>query len=471
MALDRSKFKSTVVATIVEQDKELASSLGRDGGSYSKYIKFEDGDNLLRIYPAHPEEDGGGDAFAEPKVTVFIPMMVPERDGNGQVIIENGRPKMKESVKSVYNSRIHGNTPKDLVEEYVKISIENLEEDLKICQDPVVKSQIVEKLNRLKGNYALKIQGLNYKSAWVMYVDRIVGNSRTFGPVEIGVAVKEGINTVAASADSGTNPLATDPFTDLDSGRAILVKYNSKATKPQDYYKVSLDNALIPTTIAGQTYQLPRTFPLTDDQLEQFMKVTPLAKRFKNCFTRRDFELQFEGLSFFDTKYGIGTFQNSTFLSVCEEIDAYYPEMPEEGEENSQETSAPITASPIDTSTANVAQQQEETGDAFDFMDRKELTDWHKANKTGVLVKPTMTDDSLRDLARQFSNPVSHEEESSNEEQQEEQVFDPSPVAEQVDNTVGEQPHQQSEEVVETTQTTTLDRIAALRAKTGLKDK
>lgn len=465
MALDRSKFKPTVVANIVEQDKELAASLGRDGGSYTKYLKFEDGDNLLRIYPPHPEEDGGGDAFAEPKVTVFVPMMVPERDGNGQVIMENGHPKLKESVKSVYNSRIHGNTAKDLVEEYVKMAVENLEEDLKHCQDSVVKSQITDKLNRLKGNYALKIQGLNYKSAWVMYVDRIVGASRTFGPIEIGVAVKEGINTVAASADSGTNPLATDPFTDLDSGRAVLVKYNSKATKPQDYYKVSLDNALIPTTIAGQTYQLPRTFPLTDEQLEQFMKVTPLAKRFKNCFTRKDFELQFEGLSFFDNKYGIGLFQNSAFISVCEEIDAYYPEIEESEEQQSQEA-APIATNQSPTTPA----VQEPQGDMFDLMDRKELADWHRANKTGVLVKPTMDDDNLRNLARQWEidqatlqqDQEQHQEEVV--EQQEEQVVAEQPAVEEV---VAEQEQQPAVER-QTTQTTTVDRIAVMRAKAGL---
>lgn len=463
MALDRSKFKSTVVANIVEQDKELASTLGRDGGSYQKYIKFEDGDNLLRIYPAHPEEDGGGDAFAEPKVTVFLPMMVPERDGNGQVIMENGVPKLKESSKSVYNSRIHGNTPKDLVEEYVRMATENLEEDLKICQIPAEKSKITEKLNKLKGNYAMKIQGINYKSTWVMYVDRIVGNSKTFGPIEIGVAVKEGINTVAASTDSGSNPLATDPFTDLDTGRCVLVKYNKSATKPQDYYKVSLDNTLIPTVIAGQTYQLPRTFPLSDEQLEMFMKVTPLAKRFKNCFTRRDFELQFEGLSFFDTKNGIGLFQDANFISVCEEIDAYYPEVDENAATEESEDHA--TAAPIVAETAQVV-KEEPTGDAFDFMDRKELGEWHKDKRTGVLVKPTMTDDDLRNLARQFELDQANIAEAQEHEAvaEEQQPAVEAEVAEQAQ----QEPAVEATPAEETTTTTTVDRIAAMRAKAGI---
>lgn len=473
MALDRSKFKTTVVATIVEQDKELASTLGRDGGAYQKYIKFEDGDNLLRIYPAHPEEDGGGDAFAEPKVTVFLPMMVPERDANGQIIMENGHPKLKESVKSVYNSRIHANTPKDLVEEYVRMSTERLTEDLKICQIASEKSKINDKLNRLRGNYAMKIQGLNYKSAWVMYVDRIVGQSKTFGPIEIGVAVKEGINTVAASSDSGTNPLATDPFTDLDNGRAVLVKYNKSATKPQDYYKVSLDNALIPTIIAGQPYELPRKFPLTDDQLEQFMKVTPLAKCFKNCFTRKDFELQFEGLSFFDNKYSIGLFQDAEFINVCEEIDAYYPEEEETQEGDAEQSTTQATAAPI-VAEAAAPVMEESNQDAFDFMDRKELADWHKANQTGILIKPTMTDDNIRNLARQFQidveaiasvAPVEEVAETVEEvatetiEEVAQEMIEEAPAAEQAE--------EQSQATVETT--TAADRMAAMRARAGIK--
>jgi len=456
MALDRSKFKTTVVANIVEQDKELASSLGRDGGNYAQYIKLEDGDNLLRIYPAHPEEDGGGDAFAEPKVTVFIPMMVPDYDSNRQPLIDKtGRPILKESVRSVFNARIHGNLPKDLIEEYCRISLHNLEEALKVVQDPVEKSKITEKINRIKGNYALKMNGLNYRSAWVMYVDRIVGSSKTFGPIEIGVAVKEGINKTAASTDSGNNPLATDPFTDLDTGRAIIVKYNSKATKPQDYYSVSLDNVTIPEVHAGKTFVVPRMFPLDDDQLESFMKVTPLAKRFKNCFTKRDFDLQMEGLEFFDQKYNIDTFQDMEFINVCEEIQVLVPE-PETTEE--QAAAAEAGTAPIDTTSApqTVVKEEEPTGDAFDFMTRAELGAWHKENKSGVLIKPTMTDDDVRNLARQHvidSNIAP--EEASEEEYTDEDAAEEVPTGE-------------PEPQPETTQTTTLDRIAAMKAKAGI---
>lgn len=451
MALDRSKFKSTAVQAMVEQDKELANSIGRDGGSYTQYLKFENGDNLLRIYPPHAEEDGGGDAFAEPKVTAWLPMMVVEKDANGQDIVENGRPKVKESSRTVFNSRIHGNTEKDLVEQYIRIAEERLTENLKVCQDLLEKSKLEDKLHRIRGNYKLKIQGLGYKQQWVMYVDRIVGQTSTFGPIEIGPAVKERLNSLAASTDGGNAPIATDPFTNPDDGRAVLIKYNKQATRPQDYYTTELDNVTVPTVIGGKTYHMPRVFPLTDAQLEAFDKVSPLAKRFKNSFTRRDYKLQFEGLEFFDSKYDLGIFQDSEFIDVCEEIDSYYPEIEEAAATQNE-------AAPLQGTTPAVQQQEEYQGDMFDLMSRKELGEWHRTNRTGFIVKPTISDDDVRESARNwFNNNESQGQEESQEEEAQQEPASPEPQA------------APATPVVETTTQTTASRIAEMRAKAGLK--
>lgn len=457
MALDRSKFKPTVVADAIEQDNELKASLGRDGGSYTKYIKIENGQNLLRIYPPHPEEDGGGNTYAEPKVTVWLPFIVVERDQQGNEIIENGRPKLKETSRTVYNSRIHAGTEKDLVEEYQKYCLNYFEEALKYAQDEKEQLSIKGKITQLKGNFQQRINGLNYSNVWVMYVDKIVGQTATFGPVEIKPAVKDRLNSLSASADSGSGAIVTDPFTDIETGRAILVTYNKEAKQAKDYYSTELDNVTIPTMIEGRTYPMPRTFPLSDEQLEAFMKVTPLAKRFKNCFTRRDFNLQFEGLQLFDQKHQIGLFESDEFVQIIEEIDSYYPEIDETAEQG-EENHIGGAAQPITAQSHEVIVEEEEAGqDQFDLMTRKELGEWHKKNKTGVLVKPTISDDSLRDLAREFLNAkeevvAEQEDEQTEEAQQEEEQS-----AEQVEDA----PQQQ------TTAQTTQSRLEALRNRVG----
>lgn len=441
MALDRSKFKATSVAATIQKDEQLSTQLGRDGGIKTDYIKFENGTNVLRIYPPHPEEDGGGDVYAEPKVVVFLPMMVVQKDDKGQDMVDakTRRPIMKESLKSVFNSRVHGGTSKDLVEEYIAFSRQNLEEEIKQCQDSKTKLFLQDKLEAITGNFMKKKQGLSFKQAWVMYVDKITGSTAKFGILEIGKAIKERLNSIAASTDTTNDPLATDPFTDIESGRAIIVNYNKDAQKPVDYYKTELDNAMIAEVIAGKTYQMPRTYPLSDDQLERFSKATPLAKRFKNCFKKRDFELQMEGLEFFDQKNQIGTWDNPIWLNICEEIAAYYPDeedvakLIQDNEQNEQPLGVDQT----------IIKTQEPSGDQFDLMTRKELAAFAKLNQTGIVIKPIMSDDQVRDFIREWNDA---------------QNVVVNVIEEENDN-------EGKEEVSSTIVETTTDRLAALRAK------
>ena len=447
MALDRSKFKATSVAQTIQKDNELNNQMGRDGGNRTDYLKFDQGTNIFRIYPPHPEEDGGGDMFAEPKVTVFLPMMVPQRDDKGQEMMDpvTRRPILKESVKSVFNSRIHAGTEKDLVEEYIAFSRQNLEDAIKMEQDSKKKAFLASKLEAITGNFMKKVQGLKYKQAWAMYVDKIVGSSSKFGMLEIGPAIKDRLNSLAASTDTGNDPLATDPFTDIETGRAIIVTYDKEAKRAQDYYKTELDNTMVSEVIAGRTYQLPRSFPLSDDQLIKFEAVTPLAKRFKNAFKRRDFELQMEGLEFFDTKNQIGTFEDPTWLSICEEISAYYPDSDNETTEEQHDV--------VDAVVTTAVTVEEPEEDKFGLMTRKELADFSKINKTGLIIKPTLSDDSIRESLREWE--LAQEDYVPEEQVEEDQIPEPE---------VEEQPTQQAPQTTTAT-TSPQDRLAAMRER------
>lgn len=442
MALDRGKFRATSVAATIQKDAKLNESLGRDGGFRTEYLKFEQGANLIRIYPPHPEEDGGGVVFAEPKVTVFLPMMVVQKNDRGEELIDSRtkRPITKESVKSVFNSRIHGGTPKDLVEEYISFAQYELTEELKTCQDPKAKQFTSDKLEAITGNFKKKVQGLRYKQAWVMYADKITAGVPKFGILEIGPAIKDRLNSIAASTDTSGDPLATDPFTDIETGRAIVVTYNKDALQPKDYYKTELDNVMEPTIIGGQRYMLPRMFPLSDEQLESFLKVTPLAKRFTNCFKRRDFNLQLEGLMFFDEKFNIGLFQNPKWLSVCEEIEAYYPEDDQvEEEPEVMDVSAKVT-------------QEEPDGDQYDLMNRKELAAFAKINSTGLLIKPTMSDDDVRNALRAWE-----EAQSISAEDMAEDVTEDMAESAQVEES------EPTKTTIQTTAASSIDRLRKLR--------
>jgi hypothetical protein len=117
MAIDRSKFKKTTAAQLVQDDKQLNKDLGKkEKTGYGHDV--EDGLNLFRIYPAHP--NGVSDSFVVPYAATFVPGMVQEKK-DGQPVLENGKPKMKMGVRMVYNAIVHGNKPKDLIVAYIDL--------------------------------------------------------------------------------------------------------------------------------------------------------------------------------------------------------------------------------------------------------------------------------------------------------------------------------------------------------------
>jgi len=421
MALDRSKFKATKVATMVAKDKEVESALGKTRGERADTLTIEEGKNKFRFYPPHPEDMGGGDVFAEPVVRCFLPMMVEEMK-DGKPVMEGGRPKLKESAKPVFNSRIHGNTEKDLVEEYRKFA-EKKAKDL-YGEDS---EKIEEYLTPIKGRFSKvaseRIAGIQDRQTWVAYADKLTedkdGNEKfKFGRIEFNVSVKTRLNKLSAM-EGGDEPLGTDPFTDPEAGRAVIVDYNKAAKKASDYYTTEMDATTVRTEINGKFYPVQKEYPLSDEQLENYLKYPTLKSLFRGAFKRRDFELQMKGLEFFDNKYKMGIWEEAEWADIVEEIAGYYPE--ESNEDSDEEGDGPVTASKP-TTTTTTSEDEEEEGDEFDAMSRDELKAYNKENSLGIIVNKALTDDKLRDAIRVAvaANSVTGEEEEEEESKDEE---------------------------------------------------
>lgn len=402
MAIDRSKFKSTSVAAVVQQDKEVSSMVGTKKGDRAGYLKLKPGKNLFRIFPPHPVEENevGGTSFVEPKSTVWLPMMVEERDEQGKPIMgADGKPKMKEGNKTVFNSRIHGNTEKDIVEEYFKCAEEWAKKHKFDADAEKDKKKRKEFTDKIWGNFAAKIQGIRYNHNWVLFAKDLMDSKQPFGLLELKPSIKDGINKVV-NMEASNQPIGTeanDPFTDVEEGRALVIMYNDKADKPADYYSTSIDTATEAAEMNGRKIQIQKVYPLTDDDLNELMKFPSLYKTFRNCFKRRDFMLQFTGLEYFDKKNGMGIFASPEFEAIIEEISAYYPE--------DEKPSAEEVAAVVNNHGEEAEEETEtesETTDKFALMSRDELKAFSLANKTGILVKQTMTDDVLRERLREW---------------------------------------------------------------------
>jgi hypothetical protein len=391
MAIDRSKFIRTSASQLQQDDKDLNKTLGRKERGNNKGHTLDDGHNLFRLYPAHPVEMGGGRSFVEPFVQTFLPAMVQDKDKDGNVKKDNqGKPVMKLGVRPVWNTKAHGNKKKDLVEEFIILAG-------KTANAMGLKGDSYkEYMKPIYGAYSKdpnkNIQGVNYPLLWVVYADKYPGANSASVPsldeFRLKKSVKDRLNSIAAM-ETSNDPLGTDPFTDLEEGKAVKIFYNKEAEKASDYYTTELDNSTVTEVINGKQYKLPKTYPLTDDQLENFLKLEPLAVKYgEKLATRKNFEAQLAGLELVDNKYQMGIFGLQEWGDIVIEIDSYYPEV-----------DAPI-GTPTEAVSDVVEDVVEDDTDEFELMNRTELTAYAKSNKTGILVRPALDDEGLRQKLR-----------------------------------------------------------------------
>jgi len=390
---------------MVQKDKEVETQLRRDNG-YTGYHDIDEGLNTFRAYPAHPDSEG--DQFAEAVCVAYLPVIYQEKDKDGNLLTEKGKPKMKEGRKSVFNSRIHGSAKKDLVEEYITF----MEKKAKDFFD--TEGEQKDFMAHILGKYDAKAENRlpssNYQTTWTLYADKYTGGVPSFGRLSIKKSVKERLNKIASQLDDANNPLTTDPFSDIEDGRAFTVFYNKAATKAVDYYTTEIDSQQVETTIGGKKYKLGRTYPLSDEQLETFLKATSLYSTYHNVFKKEDFEFQMEGLKLLDDKlvdkFGLGAFQFDDFLDLMEELSLEFES--EESDEKNEETPEEVN----DEVEEVQDEKTELTGDEdeYDAMDRSSLKSEIQLNRMGIIIKASDTDDSLRERIREWKAEQTPEE-------------------------------------------------------------
>jgi hypothetical protein len=453
MAIDRSKFKKTSAAQLAQADKNLNKAMGKRENGFSNGHDVDEGINLFRIYPVHPDiaEKDPTAVFAVPYVSTFLPAMVQVKDQQtGKPIEENGKPKIKESVKPVYNAKVHGGMKKDLVEEYIRLANKNAK-DMNLNEN-----DRKEYLKYVYGSYnsydpSKSIQGINYPQVWIVYADKFAGGNPSATPIfdewRLKKSIKERLNKIAA-VEAANDPLGTDPFTDIEEGKAVRVLKDTKTGDAKNTYTTELDNSTVSELVNGKTYKVQKTYPLTDSQLEQFLAAEPLHIKYgKKLATRKNFENQLSSLELFDQKYNMGIFDLQEWNDIVIEIDGFYPE---------NDGTEPNGTNDEDT-VDQIEEVVDENQDEFDLMDRKELQAFAKENKTGILVKPSLSDDEVREKLREWKKtseiphvplPNDDKEEVNNEKE------------EFLKDLKGEKTEEETKPV------SAKDRLATLRAKT-----
>jgi len=380
----RQKYKATKVEVIANQEQEteaVSGSKSRRGGFHT----VKPGANHFRIAPAHPDTL----AFWYPFSRSYLPMEV---DGDKQ-----GEKKIIR--KPVFDARIHSEHNRhDIVDEYIKVAN-------KIAQS--LYSDKKERYAYLKHIYGYRtsnsfVGGIRPNTTWIVYAWDIRETDKgiEFGSLdrlELKTTVKDDMNVLA----SGEGAIGTEPFTDIDEGVPITIKYdNGQGVQPKDRYRCSF------AILGNKNY--PRPLPLPDKQLEEMDSVEPLENIYVNKYTSSDFEMAVQGLRLFDEKHGYGVFEDEGFLEMIAFLSDLYPVADDQEEEEMDE--------------------EEETGDKYDEMNRTELKVFIKHNNLNIRVLKKYSDDDLRNLIREEMNA---EDDDIEEEEEEEEIEIDQPIEEE----------------------------------------
>ena len=285
----RSQLKATSIKRLQKQIDEDNAMVGAQNST--EYLNLEDGKTVkIRIFPGHP----GVQDFYVAKKCYWLSFVGDDGETHRGTVLD---------------SKVHGKTKFDVVEEYVKWAKKKIGND-------------ADKLEALVGN-GPKSNSLNPQYSWLCYADKINGDDQLRAKIwEFKKMVRDAMNKLAFSEDED-EVIEVDPFTDPDEGLPIMVTYrkNPNKKKGENFYEVSF-----PKKVSAR--------PLTDEEIEYFMTLKPLNEILSK-YGMKDFERALEGLQNFDEENEIGLFDDDDWIEHLEEIKAQYDS------DDSEEDSAP----------------------------------------------------------------------------------------------------------------------------------
>ena len=385
----RSQLKATSIKRLQKQIDEDNAMVGAQ--SSAEYLNLEDGKTIkIRIFPCHP----GQEDFYVARKCYWMSFVGDDGEQHRGTVLD---------------SRVHGGTKYDVVEEYVKYAKKKVGND-------------ADKLEALTGS-GPKSNSLNPQYSWLCYADKINGDDQLRAKLwEFKKMVRDAINKLAFSEDED-EVIEVDPFTDPDEGLPIMVTYrkNPNKKKGENVYEVAF-----PKKVSAR--------PLTDEEIEYFMTLKPLSEVI-NRYGMRDFERALEGLQNFDTENEIDLFEDEDWLEHLEEIKAQYDaeEDSEDSKPAKKSTKKVVkkVAEPEDDEDEDEPEdnteedsdeeddEDEESGDEFDKLDRSALKKYIVDNDLEISVKKSMSDDDLRNAIRSAKSSAPDVDDEDDEDEDE----------------------------------------------------
>lgn len=377
---DRSKLKATTATALQSKQREQETKRPTAGGG-AGYLEIKPGTNKFRIFPFHP--DSGIDTYAVPVTVSYLMVTKPKRDEKTGRVIEG---EFENKRSRVFNGKVHGNLPKDLVEEYMtfakKVAIPNFVEGRSNAKE------LGDKIWNIMTYAGKGSQAIKPSDAWTVYAMKEEGKDGEGGSIWSKPGLLDLKRTITAqftekAIEFSGDALTPDIYTDPDTGICVII--TKKGEGKDTEYKMELDTAKYKegTRMVSAAVETP----LTDDQIEAWFKLPSLAKMFVNSFKRKDFEYQIEGLQNFDNYltsqgYPINVFGYDEFQQVIGELMELVPEG------GSEEEEAEVGGDEAESGSAAVDTAGVEVGGAEDDGSEEEITEDAPAPVVAPKVSP-----------------------------------------------------------------------------------
>jgi len=327
MTFDRGKFKGAKLSANKDSQKsaqENNKSFGGGNNSRAGFLTIEDGKNVFRILPPHPEDTIG--AAYLPKRVAMLKCEVPVwKDGEqtDQTEIKN---------KNIFIGTQHGGLPKDPIELYIEYVRKRASDEI---QDKEEKQKFLSPITGWRGKDGKWNWGISPKTSFVAYAIK----DGVLGRLELYESMVKDMDRLAIS-EAAEDVMEVDPFSDPNEGCELIItkqKETDKQGKETNKWEYIVTKGE-PSRQKRESWDdyFERT-AVSDAHLEELIKQEPLSKiQGKDVYTKRDWNFALDGLLRFDQENKYGIFDNDDFLEELQEIEKLVPEPPSGGDDIEQ---------------------------------------------------------------------------------------------------------------------------------------
>jgi hypothetical protein len=318
---ERSKWKAAKLSSNLAE-KENSKRVFQSYTASTDFHRIEDGTNTFRLLPPHSPEDPSWVM----KAVYWLPALKDERNEQGELTGTTVRGRYP-----IFDSRIHGGTRQDLVDEFIKLA-----RGFAYKKAPKEEAkQLLYPITGYRDKRGTWNPGISVSRSFIAYATKGEIKPENIGLLEVYQADHDKLEELNfLIGDTAGEPITVDLLSDPDEGVCfkIIRQFNKEANKWDRIVK--RDEFIPPRGLRGEALgrameEWQESQKIPDEVLEKLGTMKPLREIFVNAYKYRDFQRALEALKYFDEEtLKLGVFESEEFQEIVKSVDAQYEHEP-----------------------------------------------------------------------------------------------------------------------------------------------